>query len=228
MLDFIALAAQCAPTVAPQTMAAVVRVESGFNPYAIGVVNGRLTRQPRSRDEAIVTATALESAGWNFSVGVAQINRYNLPKYKLTYDQAFDVCKNLRVGAQILEECFLRALPRVAGDPQAALRAAISCYYSGNFTRGFIADKPGAPSYVSKVLAQAASVLPDSSGSAAPIPVVPAIQPAAAPDKASLPDNGSAVSLRRARTGDSRTQEAVREEAVREDETAAKNPVIVF
>ena len=38
MLDFMVLAQQCAPTVAPQTMAAVVQVESSFNPYAIGVV----------------------------------------------------------------------------------------------------------------------------------------------------------------------------------------------
>ncbi|EPT7341098.1 hypothetical protein ACVR8P_005750 [Pseudomonas aeruginosa] len=42
MLDFMVLAQQCAPTVAPQTMAAVVQVESSFNPYAIGVVGGRL------------------------------------------------------------------------------------------------------------------------------------------------------------------------------------------
>ncbi|MBD3991081.1 transglycosylase SLT domain-containing protein, partial [Xanthomonas citri pv. citri] len=46
MLEFMDLAQQCAPTVAPQTMAALVQVESGFNPYAIGVVDGRLARQP--------------------------------------------------------------------------------------------------------------------------------------------------------------------------------------
>ncbi|MGP5829257.1 transglycosylase SLT domain-containing protein [Pseudomonas aeruginosa] len=49
MLDFMVLAQQCAPTVAPQTMAAVVQVESSFNPYAIGVVGGRLQRQPKSQ-----------------------------------------------------------------------------------------------------------------------------------------------------------------------------------
>ncbi|HBN8308897.1 TPA: transglycosylase SLT domain-containing protein [Pseudomonas aeruginosa] len=49
MLDFMALAQQCAPTVAPQTMAAVVQVESSFNPYAIGVVGGRLQRQPNTK-----------------------------------------------------------------------------------------------------------------------------------------------------------------------------------
>ncbi len=90
MVPFLVLAQQCAPTVAPQTMAAIVQVESGFNPYAIGVVGGRLVRQPVSLDEAITTAQSLEAKGWNFSLGIAQVNRYNLPKYGSTYAQAFD------------------------------------------------------------------------------------------------------------------------------------------
>ncbi|MFT0701313.1 lytic transglycosylase domain-containing protein [Citrobacter meridianamericanus] len=169
MLEFLALAEQCAPTVAPQTMAALVHVESSFNPYAIGVVGGRLARQPTSRDEAVATAKALEADGWNFSVGVAQVNRYNLPKYNLTYELAFDACANLRAGSKILEDCFVRATPRT-GSEQAALQAAFSCYYSGNFTRGFRPDKAGEPSYVQKVLAQA-------NVAAKPIPVVPSIKP---------------------------------------------------
>lgn len=173
MLDFMALAQQCAPTVAPQTMAAVVQVESSFNPYAIGVVGGRLERQPKSHAEAVATAKALEADGWNFSVGVAQVNRYNLPKHSLTYEQAFEPCANVRAGSKILEDCYTRALPRTNSEPQRALQSAISCYYSGNFTRGFRPDKVGEPSYVQKVLAQA-NVDPK------PIPVVPAIAPGAA------------------------------------------------
>lgn len=173
MLDFMVLAQQCAPTVAPQTMAAVVQVESSFNPYAIGVVGGRLQRQPKSQAEAVATAKALEAAGWNFSVGVAQVNRYNLPKYSLTYEEAFEPCANVRVGSKILEDCYTRALPRTEGDRQRALHSAFSCYYSGNFTRGFRPDKAGEPSYVQKVLAQA-------NVEAKPIPVVPSIAPGAA------------------------------------------------
>jgi type IV secretion system protein VirB1 len=168
MIEFIALAQQCAPTVDPQTMAAVVKVESSFNPYAIGVVGGRLERQPKNKDEAIATVKALEAGGWNFSVGVAQVNRYNLTKYNLTYEQAFEPCANLRAGSKILEACYSRALTRTDGDSQRALQAAISCYYSGNFTRGFKPDKAGQPSYVQKVLAQA-------NVDAMPIPVVPNI-----------------------------------------------------
>jgi len=170
MLDFMALAQQCAPTVAPQTMAAVIQVESTFNPYAIGVVGGRLQRQPKTHAEAVATAKALEADGWNFSVGAAQVNRYNLPKYSLSYEEAFEPCASLRAGSKILEDCYTRALPRVNSEPQRALQLAFSCYYSGNFTRGFRPDKAGEPSYVQKVLAQA-------NVEAKPIQVVPNVAP---------------------------------------------------
>lgn len=135
-MDFLALAAHCAPSVHPLTMAAVAKVESGFNPYAIGVVSGRLERQPRGRDEAVATAKSLAQQGFNFSLGAVQVNRHNLARYGLDYESAFDACSNLRAGAAILGDCFARATKTVATE-QGALRAAFSCYYSGNFTTGF-------------------------------------------------------------------------------------------
>ena len=178
MLEFIHLAQQCAPAVAAQTMAAIVRVESGFNPFAIGVVGGRLERQPRTKDEAVATAKALHEAGWNFSIGPAQVNRHNLPRMKLSYETAFDWCNSLRAGAQILQECYERARVR-GGDEQAALRQAISCYYSGNFSRGFQPDKPGGSSYVQRVVANAGDVAV-ASGAA------PAVRSAVMPTPAEL------------------------------------------
>ncbi len=168
MLEFIALAQQCAPTVAPQTMAAIVNVESSYNPYAIGVVKGRLQRQPKNIQEAVATAKALAAAGWNFSIGIAQVNRHNLPKYNLTYEQGFEPCSNLWAGSKILEGCFIRA-DNNQRTQQEALKAAISCYYSNNFTRGFKPDVRGKPSYVEKVVASAEEPI-------RVIPVVPAIQ----------------------------------------------------
>ncbi len=168
MLEFIALAQQCAPTVAPQIMAAIVNVESSYNPYAIGVVKGRLQRQPKNIQEAVATAKALAAAGWNFSIGIAQVNRYNLPKYNLTYEQGFEPCSNLWAGSKILENCFIRA-DNNQRTQQEALKAAISCYYSNNFTRGFKPDVRGKPSYVEKVVASAEEPI-------RVIPVVPAIQ----------------------------------------------------
>lgn len=113
-----------------EVMQHVVRIESSFNPYAIGVVGGRLARQPRNLSEAVSTARMLESKGYNFSLGIAQVNRYNLARYGLdSYERAFQVCPNLQAGSRILAECHGRA----GGD----WGKAFSCYYSGNFTTGF-------------------------------------------------------------------------------------------
>lgn len=158
-VDFQALAQQCAPIVAPVTLQAIVRTESGFNPYAIGVVGGHLSRQPQNQAEAVATVKALESAGWNYSMGLSQVNRANLAKYGLDASGAFDPCANLRAGADILARCYSRASVQL-GAGQQALRAAFSCYYSGNFQRGFVADSHKT-SYVQRVVA---NVTPDDNG----------------------------------------------------------------
>ncbi|MEL5920676.1 lytic transglycosylase domain-containing protein [Stenotrophomonas maltophilia] len=161
MIELMALAEQCAPQVAPETVLAIAKVESTFNPFAIGVVGTALKRQPRNLQEALATVAALEKQGRNFSIGIAQVNRYNLPKYGISYREGFDPCANLRVGSRILHECYARALP-LHGSEQHALRAAFSCYYSGNFIRGFRPDRPGDPSYVQKVVAAALGPKPTS------------------------------------------------------------------
>jgi type IV secretion system protein VirB1 len=149
---FTALAMACAPVVHPSTAHALVAVESGFNPHAIGVVGGVLHRQPRSRAEALATVTQLQADGWNFSVGLAQINLHNFKRLGLTPATAFEPCENLRAMQAVLTECFDRsafdrsavgasgqASGRASGQAsgQASLRQALSCYYSGNFVTGF-------------------------------------------------------------------------------------------
>jgi type IV secretion system protein VirB1 len=112
-----------------EVMQHVVRVESSRNPFAIGVVGGYLARQPKNLDEALATVRQLKEEGFNFSVGISQVNRYNLAKYGLgTYEQAFEVCPNLQAGSRILRECYDRAQD---------WGKAFSCYYSGNFATGF-------------------------------------------------------------------------------------------
>ena len=107
----------------------VVRVESSGNPYAIGVVGGRLQRQPKNLAEAVATAKMLEQKGFNFSLGLAQVNRYNLKKYGLhSYEHAFQVCPNVKAGSHILRECYNRAKD---------WGKSFSCYYSGNFVTGY-------------------------------------------------------------------------------------------
>ena len=131
---FLALATACAPQVHPVTARALVAVESAFNPSAIGVVGGVLARQPSNRAEALATVKTLHAAGWNYSVGLGQINVSNFSRLGLTADAAFDPCMNLAAMQSVLAECYGRT--SADADPQSALRQALSCYYSGNFTTG--------------------------------------------------------------------------------------------
>lgn len=116
--------------VSMDVMQHVVRVESSYNPYAIGVVGGHLVRQPKNLPEALATVRMLETRGYNFSLGLAQVNRYNLAKYGLnSYQKAFEACPNLKAGSEILAECYRR----LGGD----WGKSFSCYYSGNSITGF-------------------------------------------------------------------------------------------
>jgi type IV secretion system protein VirB1 len=156
MLDFNTLAQACAPEVAPTTMAAIVRIESGFNPYAIGVVHGHLVRQPRNLGEAVASVHELERAGYDYSVGLAQINRAHFDAYGLTPEAALEPCGNLAAGAHVLSRCFERARA-ITSEPQQALRASLSslsCYASGNFVTGYRIG------YVQRVVADAGKQVP--------------------------------------------------------------------
>lgn len=136
---FLSLALACAPQLHADTAWALVSVESAFNPWAIGVVGGQLVRQPRSRAEALATARALRVEGWNFSVGLGQINVGNFDRLNLTVDAALEPCTNLTAMQTVLTECMAR-VPQLYRSPrteQITLRKALSCYYSGNFITGF-------------------------------------------------------------------------------------------
>jgi type IV secretion system protein VirB1 len=134
-------------------MAAVVRVESSGNPFAIGVVGASLERQPSNLDEAVATARHLEKLGMNYSVGIAQINKFNFRSQGIKdFESAFDLCTNLNAGASILGDCYKRA--------NNDWGKAFSCYYSGNFSTGF------AHGYVQRVMnrIQLLEVNPDVRG----------------------------------------------------------------
>ncbi len=150
--------------VSPEVMQHIVHVESSANPFAIGVVGGQLERQPTNVAEALATVEMLDAKGYNFSVGLAQVNRANLGRYGLdSYQKAFNACANLSAGAHILADCHASA----HGD----WGKAFSCYYSGNFTTGF---RDG---YVQKVYA---SINQDANRSSGLVPVpTPAAQPIA-------------------------------------------------
>ncbi|WP_414650170.1 lytic transglycosylase domain-containing protein [Dyella sp.] len=171
-------------SVPAEVMQHIVNVESGQNPYAIGVVGGQLVRQPQNYGEAVATAQMLESKGYNYSLGIAQVNRNNLAKYGLdSYDKAFSTCGNLAAGSRILAECYNSA----GGD----WGKAFSCYYSGNFVTGY---RTG---YVRKVFdsINRAALLADSRVTASPIQLVgdASVNPRTSPLPAAKPVSAAAI-----------------------------------
>lgn len=146
MLEFVALAQQCAPWVAPATLQAIVKTESNFDPLAIGINAGsKLSRKPVNKEEAVVTAKWLIQQGYNIDMGLGQVNSANLGKTGLSVEDAFDSCKNLAASATILRWNYEAAKNKVSGE-QAQLHAALSAYNTGSMTKGF------ANGYVQKVV----------------------------------------------------------------------------
>lgn len=137
MLPSPELMHHCAPTVAPETIAAIIRVESGGNPYALGV-NGPIAKRPRPQNaaEAARLAHYYISLGYSVDLGLMQINSQNLKGLGLTVEQVLDPCHNLAAGSQILSRGYAGAVKRY-GHGQEALRAALSAYNTGNYERGF-------------------------------------------------------------------------------------------
>lgn len=153
-MDFVNLVQECAPWASPQTMAAIVRRESGFNPLSIGINGGaKLSRQPVSKQEAVATANWLIERGYNIDMGLGQINVKNLSRLKLSVGDAFDGCKNIAAAATLLSWNFQSAKGRIAGEQQALL-SAISMYNTGNASAGF------SNGYVHGVVANAARPIP--------------------------------------------------------------------
>lgn len=148
--DFLSLAMLCAPDIAPDTLARIVKSESGFNPWAIGVVGKPINRQPKTKEEAMIAVKQLTKENANFSIGLAQINRQHFDVKDV--ELVFSPCVNLKMGAGILKDCYSHAL-KSSESEQHALKKSFSCYYSGNYTRGFKKENNGT-SYVERVVAE--------------------------------------------------------------------------
>lgn len=146
---FLALAMKCAPDVAPDTLSRIVKTESGFNPWAIGVVGTPLNQQPQTKEEALNAIKLLVKDKANFSIGLAQVNRQYFDVKDV--ESIFSPCTNLKMGSDILKDCYSRALEK-SDSEQQALKKSFSCYYSGNYTRGFKKESNGT-SYVERVVA---------------------------------------------------------------------------
>ena len=132
----LSLAAQCAPNVAPATVAAVVHTESRGWQFAMNV-NG-VTRQPArvsNANDAIRIARYYVGQGYSVDLGLGQINSRNMKALGLTWDTVFDPCTNVAAAGAVLAGNYRSV--RTGLHPQTALRVALSMYNTGSQSRGF-------------------------------------------------------------------------------------------
>jgi type IV secretion system protein VirB1 len=130
------LAAQCAPNVAPETIAAIVRTESRGNELAVGVNGlGRSIAQPTSVAQAIEVARFYVAKGYSVDLGLGQINSRNMKALGLTWDTVFEPCTNIAAAGAVISGNYRSV--REGLHPQRALRIALSMYNTGSQSRGF-------------------------------------------------------------------------------------------
>ena len=123
--------ATCGPWVHPDTLAAVIAVESGGRPWAIGTPHGAYYASTQ-RDAVIYLARALRSER-SVDIGLMQINSQWIERLHLKPSQLLDPCFNVRVGAAILATNFVAA-SRPGRSLLQTLVAALSLYNSGSET----------------------------------------------------------------------------------------------
>lgn len=144
----VTLLHQCAPAVAPVTMAAIVQHESGGDALAIYDDSARRALRPRTRAQAVSAAEGLLRAGHVLDLGLAQISSRNLGRLHLSVAGAFDPCQNLQAAQAVLQQAWALA--------HGSLRETLQVYNTG---------RPAGTRYANQVWAAAS----------APRPTIPAI-----------------------------------------------------
>jgi len=136
-MDLFSLAHQCAPTVSADVLVAIMRTESHFDPLALHLnARVRLRSPPETAQQAAKWSDWLIHRGYSVDLGLMQINSRNLAMLKMSTLDAFDPCKNIRAGAQILVANYHLAARTYGLDARTLLRA-LSAYNTGNFESGF-------------------------------------------------------------------------------------------
>ena len=142
-----ALASQCAPTVAPETVLAIIHTESRGYTFALNVNGGRQPARQTTAVNAAATARRFVAAGYSVDLGLGQINSRNMRWLGLTWETVFDPCTNVAALGKVMTSNYNTA--KAGRDPQTALRVALSMYNTGSQSRGF---RNG---YVAKVVGNA-------------------------------------------------------------------------
>ncbi|NTE68295.1 lytic transglycosylase domain-containing protein [Agrobacterium tumefaciens] len=128
-MAFLDVAQTCAPSIASDTLAGVVSLESRFAPLNIRINSGApLKRQPATKAEAIEVATSLAAKRHDIQMGLGGIGLEELQRLKLSISDAFDPCLNLQATATLLDGYHRLALKEGA-DPARAEQVMLQSYY---------------------------------------------------------------------------------------------------
>lgn len=128
----------CAPDVSPITLDALIKTESGGNPYQVANISDGISRSFADSQMAVNYLNRLSKEGKRFSAGLMQIYSGNFSALGLTNKTVFDPCQNIKGGAQLLKENYRR---QKGNDTQVNLLKSLSMYYSGNDKTGFKKEK---------------------------------------------------------------------------------------
>ncbi|MDK4730417.1 type IV secretion system lytic transglycosylase VirB1 [Rhizobium phaseoli] len=154
--EFNRFARECAPSVAPSTLAAIARVESRLDPLTVHDNTTRETLRWNNHAQAAQAVMERLKARHSLDVGLMQINSGNFSGLSLTAALALDACTSLSVAAKLLGRSY--AGGETPSMKQLALRKAISAYNTGDFTHGFTNG------YVRKVELAAQQLVPPITG----------------------------------------------------------------
>jgi len=135
----------CAPAIDPVTMAAIVKQESGGQPWVIHSNTTGKTVIFNAKAAAVSAAKLAVGNSESVDLGLVQINSKNLPALGLSVEQVFDPCTNIAAGAKILAAGY---------EKTGSLGQALSLYNSGR------ADSKMGLAYAQKVYQQAALIVP--------------------------------------------------------------------
>ncbi len=85
---------------------AIAKVESGMHPYAVNInLKGRnKSFYIKNKKVASAFISYLEKKGYDFDVGISQINIRNIRRFGLSPVELLDPCKNIEISARILRE----------------------------------------------------------------------------------------------------------------------------
>ena len=129
-MDALTLASSCGPGVDPVTTAAIMKLESGYEPLVIRDNTLKLTIHPKSAEIASATVRELLGRRHRLAIGLMQVTTPWTDRLNVHPSVLLDACTNVRIGTWILRTAY-EACPR-SRDGKAALECALSAYWAGD------------------------------------------------------------------------------------------------